>query len=113
MLIYMNTLFTIKKNRIAVIAYIPVLGLLIAFIFNFNKKNAFIAYHIRQSLGLIISSTIILWIRKIPLLGDVIGFLLLSILIYIWFLGIKNAIDYKKKPILFIGEKFHQLFKPL
>ncbi len=47
---------TIVKNedakKIAIIAYITIIGLIIAYVMNNDKKLPFASYHIRQSLGL-------------------------------------------------------------
>jgi len=44
---------TIEEGKtIAIIAYITIFGLLIAFLMNNDKKNSFASYHLRQSLGL-------------------------------------------------------------
>ena len=41
-----------EEKHIAVIAYITIIGLIIAFVMNNDKKAAFPTYHIKQSLGL-------------------------------------------------------------
>ncbi|MGB1308830.1 MAG: hypothetical protein ACPG6B_07965 [Oceanihabitans sp.] len=41
-----------EGKNLAIIGYITILGSLIAFFLNNEKKNAFAAFHIRQGLGL-------------------------------------------------------------
>ncbi|MDT0558706.1 hypothetical protein RM697_08610 [Ichthyenterobacterium sp. W332] len=44
---------TIKEGKLlACVAYIPLFGVLIAYILNNNKKNPFTSFHVRQGLGL-------------------------------------------------------------
>ena len=41
-----------EGKNIAIIAYITIIGLIIAYVMNNDKKDAFATYHIKQSLGL-------------------------------------------------------------
>ena len=41
-----------EGKNIAIIAYITIIGLIIAFVMNNEKKDHFASYHIKQSLGL-------------------------------------------------------------
>lgn len=44
---------TIEEGRVpAIISYITIVGTIIAFILNNDKKNEFASFHIRQALGL-------------------------------------------------------------
>lgn len=38
-------------RNIAIIAYLTLIGLIIAYVLNNEKRNDFASYHIRQSLG--------------------------------------------------------------
>ena len=45
--------YTVKEGKtIAIISYITWIGLLIAFFMHNEKRNAFAAFHIRQSIGI-------------------------------------------------------------
>ena len=86
----------------ALISYIGVLGLLIAYLQNKNIKSNFISFHIRQSLGLSVCFFI---------LGYPIGSFNSWIATYIFwgtymlinFYAITTALTGLKKPIPFIG----------
>lgn len=57
----------------AIISYLTLIGLIIAFFINLSKKNAFASFHIRQMLGLVITEIILEIIdRIIPVLGPII-----------------------------------------
>ena len=47
---------TFDPKTIAIIAYLTVIGLVVAFVLNNEKKDEFAAFHIKQSLGLVIIS---------------------------------------------------------
>ncbi len=106
---------TIVKNeeakKIAIIAYITIIGLIVAYVMNNDKKLPFASYHIRQSLGLGVTALALGVIGLIPILGwfiNVIGFF---VLIYIWVVGLMNAINEKEIPVPILGKRFNKWFK--
>lgn len=59
---------TIEEGKtIALIAYLTVIGLIIAFVMNNDKKNPFAIYHIRQVIGLVVTGIGSFIIGLIPL----------------------------------------------
>lgn len=106
---------TIVKNdeakNIAIIAYITILGLLIAFMMNNDKKFPFARYHIRQSLGLAATGLALGVIGIIPILGWIINIVGFFVLLYMWIMGLINAINEKVKPVPFLGKKYDAWFK--
>lgn len=97
----------------AIIAYITLIGLIIAYVTNKDKKNAFAAYHIRQSLGLICTSFALSIINIVPILGWIVSILGFIVLLVLWITGLMNAVNGQEKPVMFIGEKFNQWFKEI
>lgn len=100
-----------EGKNMAIIAYITIFGLLIAFITNRDKKNAFTAYHIRQSLGLGLTGLALMVINLIPYIGWLIGTIGSLALIVLWVLGVVNAINGKEEPIPVVGTYFEEWFK--
>jgi uncharacterized membrane protein len=98
------------KNT-AIVAYITLVGLIIAFVMNNDKKNAFAAFHIRQSLGLCVAGLALGVISMIPFLGWIIYILGIFVLLYMWIMGLMNAINEKEQTVPFIGDKFAEWFK--
>ncbi|TDN95413.1 hypothetical protein DET49_1018 [Salegentibacter sp. 24] len=47
-----ETRSTFDPKTIAIIAYLTVIGLVVAFVLNNDKRNEFASFHIKQSLGL-------------------------------------------------------------
>jgi len=99
----------------AVLSYFGVLGLLIAYLMTQNKKNSFVAYHMRQGIGFLILSIalyIVAFILAIavPKIGFIAMLAYLGILVF-WVLGIINAVGGHKKPLPLVGEKFQEWFK--
>jgi uncharacterized membrane protein len=98
----------------AIVAYITIIGLIIAFIMNSDKKNPFASYHIRQSLGLMISY-LVLWvlIARIPYIGWILSTLGSIFLFVLWIAGLINAINTRKKPVPVLGIYFQDWFRNL
>ncbi|MCM4166188.1 Magnetosome protein MmsF [Arenibacter antarcticus] len=96
---------TINEGKtMAIVSYIFVIGLLIAFIVNSNKKNAFVQFHIEQSLRVWILSIAL----SILLFGlSMIGVAFLGILKWVPLvfavLGIINANNGKVEKLPVIG----------
>lgn len=102
---------TDSSLSIATIAYITVVGLIIAFVMNKDKKEAFANYHIRQSLGLVLTGLALVIISFIPILGWIIYIVGIFVLLYMWIMGLMNAINKKEQPVPFLGDKFNEWFK--
>ena len=64
-----------EGKGIATIAYITIIGLIIAFVQTNEKKNAFAFFHIRQSVGLAVTGISLGVIGMIPILGWIINIL--------------------------------------
>ncbi|WP_417861478.1 DUF4870 domain-containing protein [Winogradskyella sediminis] len=102
-----------EGKTIALIAYLTIVGLIIAFVMNNEKKNSFASYHIRQSLGLGVTGLALSIINIIPILGWIISILGSILLIVLWVIGLMGAINGQEKPVPILGEKFQEWFKSL
>lgn len=100
-----------EAKKIAVIGYITIIGLVIAFVMNNEKKLDFAKYHIRQSVGLCVSGLALSLIGIIPILGWIVNIVGIFVLLYMWFIALMNAINEKEKPVPFLGKKFEVWFK--
>lgn len=98
-------------KTIAIIAYITLIGLIIAFVLNTEKKNSFAIYHIRQSLGLGLTGLVLGMINIIPILGWFISIIGLIVLLIMWISGLISALNGKEKPVFLLGEKYQEWFK--
>lgn len=103
-----------EDRTVAILAYITIIGFIIAIILHSSKKTALGAYHLRQTLGLLIASlafgvagTII---ALVPFIGWIIslagwlGFLVL------WLIGLIAAANGQQKPMPVLGEHFQKWF---
>lgn len=104
-----------QDNTIAWISYITPIGWIIAFVLfmNGDRGNTLSRFHLRQSLGIYLSSLIVSVISAAILFIPFIGGLTLTIinigLFILWILGLVAAIQREEKPVPLLGEYFNQL----
>ncbi|MGJ8665921.1 MAG: DUF4870 domain-containing protein [Patiriisocius sp.] len=100
-----------QGKTVAIIAYITLIGWIIALIMNNGNKTSLATFHIRQMLGIMLvglSISILISITGVGLLGILqIGTLVL------WILGIIGAINEEEKPVPIVGEHFQKWFAGL
>lgn len=109
-----NKTETVNEGKnIAIIAYVTIIGLIIAFVMNTDKKNDFAKHHIKQSLGLALTGLVLGIIGMIPILGWLIYILGIFVLLYMWIVGLLNAINGNEKAVPILGNKYLEWFKNL
>lgn len=104
---------SVPDKTIAIVSYLTVIGLIVAFVMNNEKKDNFSAYHIRQSLGLVLTSIALSLINVIPILGWIISLIGAFVLLYMWIMGLLNAINGKEKPVPILGTKYEEWLKSI
>ncbi|WP_127020195.1 hypothetical protein [Flagellimonas beolgyonensis] len=93
----------------AIVAYITIVGCLIALTMNLEPKNAFARFHIRQAFGIHIlfhALAIILTYTEIVYLAFPIYILYFAL----WNFGFLQALNGKTKPLPFLGAYFQKWF---
>ena len=102
-----------EGKNIAITAYFTIIGLIIAFVMNNEKKNTFANYHIKQSLGLALTGFALGMIGMIPILGWIVSFFGIFVIMFMWIMGLINAINGIEKPVPLLGEKYLEWLKNL
>ncbi|MGO1729839.1 MAG: DUF4870 domain-containing protein [Flavobacteriaceae bacterium] len=100
-----------EGKTIAIISYLTLIGLIIAFVMNNDKKEAFPTYHIKQSLGIGLTGLALGIVGMVPILGWIASILGSFVLIYLWIMGLVNAVNGREKPVPWIGDKYEEWFK--
>lgn len=106
-----NQLVISEGKTNAIISYLWIPGLIIAFILNNSKKNHFVSFHIRQMIGLLILSLLNGFL--VMKLSSTISYIVSVVLLVLWIIGFIGAIkgEYKKIPLL--GDQFQEWFKSI
>lgn len=109
-----NTESIIEDGKtIAIIAYLTLIGLIIAFVMNGEKKNSYAKFHIRQSLGLMVTGLATMFVSWVPFIGWLFGILAFFFLLFLWFTGLFNAINGREKVVPILGDKYAEWFKSI
>lgn len=98
-------------KTIAIIAYLTVIGLIIAFLMNNDKKNSFASFHIRQCLGIGLTGLALGAIGVIPILGWLISIFGSIFLFILWIIGLIGALNGERKHVPLLGEKYQEWLK--
>ncbi|WP_397446279.1 DUF4870 domain-containing protein [Polaribacter sp. R77954] len=102
---------SVKDGKtIAIISHLWVVGLVIAFIMNMNKKNYFASFYIRQMIGL----NILQFLNGAIIhryFGQKIGWVLGIVLFVLWIISLIGAIQGEEKEVPVVGEHFQNWFR--
>jgi uncharacterized membrane protein len=89
-----------KNKVVAIVSYITLLGWLMAIVLYDKHRSAFTTFHLRQSLGLIITGALL---ALVPL----IGWLMNVIVLLAWLYAIYHAIQGRMEKVPALGD-FYQ-----
>jgi uncharacterized membrane protein len=111
-----------EDKTVAILAYITLIGFIIAIIMHSSKKTQLGAYHLRQALGLFITAIvawiaimicafILIWIPIVgPLLAGLLWFVLGIGLLALAIMGLIAAVNGQMKPLPVVGEMYQKWF---
>ena len=101
-------------KTVAIVSYLTLIGFIIAIVMHSSKKTKLGAYHLRQSLGLMLASIALAFagmiLAFIPILGWLVDLALWFGLIALWFTGFLAAVKGECKPIALVGQHFEKWF---
>lgn len=98
-------------KTIGLIAYFTIIGLIIAFVMNNEKKNVFASFHIRQSLGLMLTGFVFGLVNVVPILGWIISLFGSVFLLILWVIALIGAVNGEQKEVPFLGAYYQDWFK--
>lgn len=105
-----------SASWIGIVAYITIIGWVVALVAkqtNAENNTDFNRFHVRQSLGLMLASLVLMVVGQIPLIGWLLAFLGWIALFVLWILGLVGAAQKKQEPLPVVGEPFQEWFQAL
>lgn len=99
-----------EGKTMAIVSYITIIGTLIAFIMNQNKRNYFASFHIRQALGIFLTGLIVNFLQRYIDFNWVNVILSLGVFV-LWIFGIIGAIQGEEKRVPLLGDQFQEWFR--
>lgn len=103
-----------EDKTVAILSYLTLIGFIVAVVLHGNKKTRLGTYHLRQSLGLLITAVAV-WVLNIVLaFVPIIGWLTIMVLwlglFFLWLMGLISAANGQKKPVPVLGEHYAKWF---
>jgi uncharacterized membrane protein len=103
-----------EDKTTAIVSYLTIIGFIAAIVIHGTKKTSLGAYHLRQSLGLMLTSIAMIVvgmvIGMVPFVGWLVDLALWFGLMVLWFTGLIAAIQGERKPVVLLGEHFQKWF---
>ena len=98
--------FKVDGKTIAIISYLSIIGWVVALLLHGNNPTSFAAFHLRQTLGLLLTWVLLSFI-------PIVGWILALPVLVLWAFGLYYAFDHQCKPVPVIGNFFEQSFNSL
>jgi uncharacterized membrane protein len=111
-----------EDKTVAILSYLTLLGFIVAIVLNSSKKTKLGAYHLRQTLGLILTSivgwivafVVIIVVAFIPFVGliliPLIWICFVGSVLTLWVMGLIAAINGNMKPMPVVGPLYQKWF---
>ena len=101
-------------KTVALVSYLTLIGFIVAIVLHGSKKNELGSFHLRQSLGLMITSIALIFVGMalafIPFLGWMADLALWFGLFALWIMGLIAAASGQQKPVPVLGEHYQKWF---
>lgn len=103
-----------EDRTVAILSYLTLIGFIIALVMHSSKKTALGAYHLRQTLGLIITALALSVGGIVLMFIPIIGWLAVMVawvgLLVLVVMGLISAVNGQQKPVPLLGEHFQKWF---
>ena len=97
---------------VAILAYITLIGFIVALVMFSSNKTAIGAYHLRQALGLMLTAFAgYVILAVIPVIGWLLMPLFGLLILVFAIIGLIAAANGQQKPLPLFGEKYQQWFR--
>lgn len=103
-----------EDKTTAIVAYLTLIGFVIALVMHGSKKTRLGSFHLRQSLGLMLTSFAVMFagfiLAFIPILGWLADLALWAGLFVLWIMGLLAAVKGEFKGVPLLGDSFQKWF---
>ena len=99
-----------EDKTVAIVSYLTLIGFIVAVVLHGQKKTRLGAYHLRQSLGIMLTFIAGGVIAIIPILGWLVWIVVMIGGFVLWVFGLINAANGNMKPVPILGEQYEKWF---
>lgn len=100
-----------EDKTVAILAYVTLLGFIVALVMHGQKKTALGAFHLRQMLGIVLLGVGSYILIFIPILGWLAMMVIGLCNFIMWIMGLIAAVNGEMKPAPIFGGKFQEWFR--
>jgi uncharacterized membrane protein len=101
---------TTEDRTVAVLSYITLIGFIAAIFMHQNHKTPLGAFHLRQMLGMLLTSAAGAVFGVVPILGWIVWFLVVICVFVLWILGLLAALRGDMQPVPILGAHYQRWF---
>lgn len=105
-----SVIATNNGKTVALVAYLTIIGLVIALVMNNKGATNLGRFHIRQSIGITVTAMVAGILRYIPMVGNILLSIIGVIILIALILGILSAIKGEEKELPFLGKLYQKWF---
>jgi uncharacterized membrane protein len=99
-----------EDKTVAIVAYLTLIGFLVAIIIHSSKKTKLGAFHLRQMLGFLLTSFAVIILIVIPIIGWILIPVFYIFMFVCWVIGLIAAINGQMKPMPVVGPWYQKWF---
>jgi uncharacterized membrane protein len=104
---------TQEDKTVAILAYLTVIGFIVAIVIHGNKKTRLGSFHLRQALGIFLTGVVAgvcnFALMFIPIIGWLAVLAIWIGLLVMWVMGLVAAAQGQMKPAPILGEQFQKI----
>lgn len=98
------------SKTMGIVAYLTLIGWIVALILNQTPKYSSVSFHIRQMLGIILTGIVFSFVGIIPFIGWIISWVGWIFVFVLWIIGFIGALNDEQKVVPVLGEKYQEIF---
>jgi uncharacterized membrane protein len=99
-----------EDRTVAIVGYLTIIGFIAAIVIHMNNKTRLGAFHLRQTLGLVVTGVAAGVCSVVPILGWIVWIVVTLGLVVLWLLGILSALRGDMRPVPILGEHYQKWF---
>lgn len=99
-----------EDKTVAIVSYLTLIGFIAAIVIHSNKKTRLGAFHLRQTLGFMITGFATAILAVIPIIGWIAIPIFWIFMLVCWVMGLIAAINGEMKPMPLVGPYYQKWF---
>jgi uncharacterized membrane protein len=101
---------TTEDKTVAILSYITIIGFVAAIVIHQSRRTALGAFHLRQMLGLVLTSLAGAVVGVVPILGWIVWVFVVFGVFVLWIAGLLSALRGDLRPVPVLGEHYERWF---